>query len=377
MLKKYFSLLLFLLFSTAYITAQNITPEQYVETYKDLAIREMKRMGVPAAITLAQGLLETESGNSPLVKKSNNHFGIKCKSTWNGNGVSHDDDEKGECFRTYKDAEGSYRDHSNFLRNSERYSFLFGLNPADYKAWARGLKKAGYATDSKYPEILIRNIERYNLQQYTLLAAGEVPLFEKNKYEDDKEVPEDATAVNNENTVLLTNVTHINGNRCMYAAAGTSLLAIATSNDVQLSRLLEYNDLEEDGILKNDQIIFLEKKSKKGDQDFYVAKKGESLYDISQQTGVQLQYILTYNQLHKNSVPAPGTKIYLQYVKENSEVKETAAASAAAPKTYEVKPKDGLYAISKKFGVSVQQLKEWNHLNSDVLSIGQQLIVSE
>src|ERR687889_681359 len=101
-------------------TAQKLTPQQYIEMHKDFAIREMKRMGVPAAITLAQGLLETENGNSDLVKKSNNHFGIKCKSSWTAEGVSHDDDAKGECFRTYKDAEGSYRDHSNYLRGNDR-----------------------------------------------------------------------------------------------------------------------------------------------------------------------------------------------------------------------------------------------------------------
>jgi flagellum-specific peptidoglycan hydrolase FlgJ len=150
------------------VEAQTITPEQYIEMYKDIAVKEMKRMGVPAAITLAQGLLETENGNSTLLKKSNNHFGIKCKSTWSGNGVSHDDDAVGECFRTYKTAEESYRDHSNFLRGSERYSVLFQLDPADYKGWAHGLKKAGYATNPKYPAILIKSIERYNLQQYTL-----------------------------------------------------------------------------------------------------------------------------------------------------------------------------------------------------------------
>src|ERR1017187_8362716 len=133
------------------VIAQNYTAEQYIQMHKDLAIREMKRMGIPAAITLAQGLLETENGNSDLVKKSNNHFGIKCKGTWNAETVSHDDDEQGECFRSYKSAEDSYRDHSNFLRGSPRYAFLFKLDPRDYKGWAYGLKKAGYATNPNYP----------------------------------------------------------------------------------------------------------------------------------------------------------------------------------------------------------------------------------
>ncbi len=172
---------------TQIICAQYVTPAQYIAQYKDIAIREMKRMGVPAAISLAQGLLETENGNSELLKKSNNHFGIKCKSSWTAEGVSHDDDAPGECFRVYKNAEDSYRDHSNFLRGGSRYAFLFKLDPKDYKGWAYGLRKAGYATNPKYPDILIKNIEDNNLEQYTLEAAGEVPVFDASKYTDDTE----------------------------------------------------------------------------------------------------------------------------------------------------------------------------------------------
>src|SRR5215203_6117574 len=150
MIKKIFPLLIVICAGIQNLSAQTLTPEQYISLYKDFAIREMKRMGVPAAITLAQGLLETESGNSVLVKKSNNHFGIKCKNNWTAGGVSHDDDAPGECFRTYKDADDSYRDHSNFLRGSDRYAFLFALDPSDYKGWAHGIKKAGYATNPKY-----------------------------------------------------------------------------------------------------------------------------------------------------------------------------------------------------------------------------------
>lgn len=160
------SLLFFLSILPAF--GQRETPQQYIEKYKSLAISEMKRSGVPAAITLAQGILESESGNSDLVKKSNNHFGIKCKSDWTGPFVSHDDDRKGECFRVYEHAEESYRDHSDFLRNSSRYSFLFTLEPEDYKGWAAGLKKAGYATNPQYANILINNIEKYNLNLYTI-----------------------------------------------------------------------------------------------------------------------------------------------------------------------------------------------------------------
>ena len=144
----------------------------YISKYKDLAIAEMQRSGVPASITLAQGIHETFAGQSVLVQKSNNHFGIKCKNNWVGKSVSHDDDARGECFRAYNAAEDSYRDHSDFLKNSPRYAFLFKYDPTDYESWAYGLKKAGYATNPKYSQVLIKLIRDYNLQDYTLLALG-------------------------------------------------------------------------------------------------------------------------------------------------------------------------------------------------------------
>jgi len=145
----------------------------YITRYKDLAITEMNRTGVPAAITLAQGIHESGAGNGKLVLESNNHFGIKCKSNWTGESVKHDDDAKGECFRKYPRAEDSYKDHSDFLKNGQRYATLFSLDPADYKGWANGLKKAGYATNPQYPQVLIKLIEDYNLQQYTQIALGQ------------------------------------------------------------------------------------------------------------------------------------------------------------------------------------------------------------
>ncbi|HLZ87746.1 MAG TPA: glucosaminidase domain-containing protein, partial [Puia sp.] len=144
----------------------------YVNTYKALAMSEMQRSGIPASIILAQGLHESEAGTSELVKQSNNHFGIKCKDDWKGQVVYHDDDARQECFRSYASAADSYRDHSDFLRRSSRYAFLFQLDPADYEGWAYGLKKAGYATNIRYSQILIKLIKQYNLQQYTLIAMG-------------------------------------------------------------------------------------------------------------------------------------------------------------------------------------------------------------
>jgi flagellum-specific peptidoglycan hydrolase FlgJ len=379
-----------LFFCVASLAAQEtLTPEQYVNMYKDIAIREMKRMGIPAAITLAQGILETESGNSDLVKKSNNHFGIKCKSTWTAGSVTHDDDATGECFRSYKTAEDSYRDHSNFLRGSDRYAFLFRYDVKDYKAWAYGLKKAGYATNPNYPLILIKHIEQYNLQQYTLQGADEVPKYDASKYQDDKEenipvavnaTPDKTEAATSETMLDASDkVLVVNGSKCVYAGKGTSLLVVATKNNIPLSKLLGCNELSEDGMLNKSQYVFLEKKSKTGEKDFYVAKGGESLYDICQLNGIQMQYMLDYNHLWGNEDIKAGTLIYLKPGLAMSKKINTAdqEVADATVKLHTVQPKEGLYAIAKKYNVTVQQLKEWNKLDTDSLTIGQQLKVSQ
>ena len=365
-MKKLF-IILVLFFCSVIVVAQDmLTPVQYIEIYKETAIREMKRMGVPAAITLAQGILETESGNSILVKKSNNHFGIKCKTNWTGGSVSHDDDAQGECFRLYKTADDSYRDHSNFLRGNGRYAFLFQLDVKDYKAWAYGLKKAGYATNPAYPQILIKHIEQYNLQQYTLVAAGEVPKYEVGKYEDDPEEKVTAEAMaGDEKNMLETGMPYVsdkvitvNGSKCIFAGKGTSLLVVATNNSIPLSKLLHFNELLEDGLLIKNEYIFLEKKPKTGDKDFYIAKYGESLYDIAQKNGIQLQPMLDYNKLWGNEDINLGTKIYLKpsIAPVKSAIVPVETVEVATAKIHIVAAKEGLYLISKKYYVSVQQL---------------------
>lgn len=367
--------------------SQKISAEQYIKTYKDNAIREMKRMGVPAAITLAQGLLETENGNSDLLKKSNNHFGIKCKSSWTAEGVSHDDDAIGECFRTYKNAEGSYRDHSNYLRGNDRYAFLFKLDPRDYKGWAYGLKRAGYATNPRYPEILIKNIEENNLQQYTMVAVNEVPVFDASKYQSDpeekafNEIVKSKGSSNNQQVNIVSNTSKekidINGSKAIYETKGRSLLAIATENNINLNKLLEYNDLQKDGLLEDDQFIFLEKKSKEGDKDFYIVQNNESLYDVAQKNGIRLQNLYEYNNLKGDENIFAGSKLNLKPTSKDQPVLVKEIPVITPVKTYAVQPKEGLYAISKKYGVTVAQLKEWNNLTDDNLKVGQQLIVSK
>ncbi|MGN6247952.1 MAG: glucosaminidase domain-containing protein [Ginsengibacter sp.] len=368
--------------------AQYMTAAEYVQKYKDLAIEEMKRMGVPAAITLAQGLLETENGNSDLLKESNNHFGIKCKSTWTSEVVYHDDDARGECFRKYKTAEDSYRDHSNFLRGNTRYAFLFKLDPSDYKAWAYGLKRAGYATNPRYPQILIKYIEDNNLEQYTDEALGEVPQFDDAKYVDDTENQEQSDVASidpvPDHPVDMT----INGSKALWVAKGTSLLAIATEHNINLEKLLAMNDMDNDGLLQKDQYIFLEKKHKEGSQDVCVVQPKETLYDISQKYGVILQNLYEYNNLTADDYLVAGTKILLR---PNVQLNQVASASdkatvipvknnesthAAADRiSHFVHHGETLYGISKKYGVTVEELKKWNHLRSNNLQPGQRLII--
>ena len=367
----FFSLIFF---STG--SAQTLTAQQYVAQYKDLAIREMKRMGIPAAITLAQGLLETQNGNSDLVKESNNHFGIKCKSSWGAETVSHDDDAPGECFRKYKSAEDSYRDHSNFLRGNGRYDFLFQLNPADYKAWAYGLYKAGYATNPQYPQILIKNIEDNNLQQYTMEAINDVPHFDATKYKDDPETVSSKSDVAEDSDLTEPINLTINGSKALLVPKGTSLLAIATQHNINLDKLLAINDLSKDGILDKDQYVFLEKKQKEGNTDYCISERDQTLYDISQKYGVILQNLYSYNQLNPDDFITAGTKIFLK-PQSNIVRKEVAPSYNAKSLTHDVLPKESLYTISKKYGITVNQLKEWNNLENNNLQIGQRLIISK
>ena len=374
---KGISFFIFLFFYYSGIIAQSLTVEQYIETYKSIAIREMKRMGIPASITLAQGLLETENGNSVLVRKSNNHFGIKCKSSWGGNSVFHDDDASGECFRKYNTAEDSYRDHSNFLRGSERYSFLFKLPPTDYKGWAYGLKRAGYATNPAYPNILIKNIEQYNLQQYTMMGAGEVPVFDAARYPDDSSAQQtpaisDSASFPSLTSDNLSGKVLFNGLKAVYAIKGTSLLALATDHHIALSKLLENNDLQQDGLLKEDAWVFLEKKLMQGNRDFYITQKEESVYDIAQVNALQLSSLLSYNNFTVDEIVPAGTRVFLK-----QQIRSGEKESLLSVKMHEVQPKEGLYTISKKYNVSVTDIKVWNHLMSDDLKIGQKLIISK
>ena len=210
----------------------------YIGNYKDIAIDKMVNYNIPASITLAQGILESGNGLSTLAKKSNNHFGIKCHSGWKGKKVYHDDDKRGECFRKYDNPEGSFNDHSIFLTGRGRYEFLFDLEPDDYKGWAKGLKKAGYATDRKYPKKLIAFIENFELYEY-----DELVLDEKGYKRAKKEMP----LANNDSADTF-----------IIVSKGDTLYSISRSNNITVEELKRLNRLNSNAISVGQKLIVSE-----------------------------------------------------------------------------------------------------------------------
>lgn len=306
MLRKILSGSLLLLF-TCSLFAQNAGYTDYINKFKDIAIREMDRAGVPASIKLAQGLLESGGGTSTLAVKANNHFGIKCGSKWTGRTHYRKDDDRDangklikSCFREYRSAEASYVAHSEFLRDNRRYDFLFYLNPRDYKRWAYGLKKAGYATSATYAEKLIGVVESYNLDQFddysqTDLLAGTVPT--------PGGVP----------TGGLTGILLNNDVKMVLAKAGQTPQQIAQLTNTKTSCILKYNEklLSSQRQLQEGERIYIQKKRRSYRQrkTYHYVKEGENMYSIAQLYGVRLKRLYTRNRLAINSQPAVGEKI--------------------------------------------------------------------
>ena len=333
--------------------------EKYIEKYAPLAVSEMYRSGVPASITLAQGLLESGNGQSELARKSNNHFGIKCHNNWKGGRVYHDDDAKGECFRKYNHPSESYRDHSDFLRYRDRYKFLFDYRITDYKSWAYGLKKAGYATDPKYPKKLIALIEDYDLHKYDRKPASFGKTYNKkdDKDHDKKEekVTKSESAKKSQKTVIhfvgeilpeeeveeripvspivaeqvkelddrQREVFHFslarkiytqNNVPFVYAEEGDTYATIAASHNLFTREVLRFNDLAKDSELAPGTVVYLKPKKKTAAKgvDKYVFESGDDLRDIAQRFGVRLESIVRLNGLEDGAVPREGDIIRLR-----------------------------------------------------------------
>lgn len=326
--------------------------DAYINEYKDMAMAEQMRVGIPAAITLAQGIHETGAGTSELAVKGNNHFGIKCKRGWTGQTMKHTDDRPNECFRKYSSAGASYKDHSDYLKNNPRYASLFTLSTTDYAAWAIGLRRAGYATNPKYAQMLIKLIEDYKLQEYTYAAMDNNPYsdkkFAKNAGEvvpnDDNgnntvvakpKAPITTTAVAKPPapTVVRKTVSNsgvqveqqvpaadspayrkevkVNGLRAVYARKGESPLEYAIRNSIRYNKFLEINDLKDEP-LPADMYLYLERKHFKGTRPMHMVKPGETMLMVAQAEGVQLRSLLELNLLAKGEEALPGTTLELQ-----------------------------------------------------------------
>jgi LysM repeat protein len=300
-----------LLFMPLVTAAQTMTRDEYIAHYKDLAIRQMKETGIPASIILAQGCLESGNGNSRLSIEANNHFGIKCHRSWTGERIYHNDDARHECFRKYPSPEGSYRDHSDFLRYRDRYKFLFDLKPTNYKAWAYGLKKAGYATHPEYAERLIRIIEENRLYIYDTDVAIEIPapsVIEKPKLAETMHGKRDAIHIGRE-------VYEHNGVQYILARTSDTYEKIAIEYNIKLRRILSFNDASANSTLQKGQIVYLEAKKRKAVkwQPVHIADKDETLWEIAQRYAVRLSSLQKFNHLQKGQEPVEGQAIYMRH----------------------------------------------------------------
>jgi len=291
--------------------------EDYIRKYKDLAIQQQRDYKIPASITLAQGLLESAAGDSRLARLGNNHFGIKCKEEWRGGKMYHDDDAKNECFRTYASVEDSYLDHSLFLSKRKYYVSLFDLDLYDYKAWARGLQKCGYATDKSYGDKLIRIIETYELYKYDRAKLPErPPIIIDDVYDIKYDVPE--RPVENKSSSKYKNlrrhIYRVNGIHYVTVTEYDTYNSLVNDTHLKLKKLLKYNEITEDYPLREGDRIYLQSKQKYAAKGhlIHVVRAGESLHSISQFYGMKLQTLYKLNKLPSDYVIKPGDTLKLR-----------------------------------------------------------------
>jgi len=389
---------LFLIFVSALKVSAQDTYQQrvvnYISTYKDLAIEEMKRTGVPASITIGQGIIETEAGRSSLATLANNHFGIKCHEDWKGDTYHFDDDAPNECFRKYDSPDQSFKDHSNFLKNKPRYACLFQMDITDYKGWSKGLKACGYATNPKYAEILITAIENNSLMQYDLMGLDPNYIAGKNQIDStdaqckiQNQDPETDAIVSD----LVSDPQHgrvyfFNNIKCIELKQGETLQKIAVEYELGMKRILKYNDMTSKTKVQPGDRIYLQLKHRNGDVAYHTVKEDETMFEISQMHGIQLAYLYEKNKMIFGTQPESGEILNLRSdrisppklrSKQKTIQKELTSyhPDSLVENIYVVKKGDTLYAISKMYDLTVAELKQLNNLTSDVLSIGDKLKV--
>jgi LysM repeat protein len=286
---------------------RKLSPREYVESHKDDAVKEMKLFGVPASVTLAQGMLESDNGNSDLAVYANNHFGIKCHEDWSGPTYVKDDDAKDECFRKYRTVLESYCDHSQFLRSRQRYAFLFDLKTTDYRGWAQGLKESGYATEPRYTERLLEIIEKNRLYLY------------------DQDVPVKAAQPQSKQTDHLADKSKNNSVRSIemtserswvLAKPGDTFESLAKEFKKGAWELPKYNELDKKTRLAIGQRIYLNPKRRKGSADYHVVKAGDTMYSISQTYCMKLRFLYKKNNMKPGTQPKPGDVLFLRHSKK-------------------------------------------------------------
>jgi len=298
---------------------QRNTRQEYIDVFAQLAIQEMNEFHIPASITMAQACLESGDGNSILALKANNHFGIKCNSSWSGPSIRKDDDDRNECFRKYKTAIESYRDHSRFLTGGMRYQFLFDYGIKDYRKWAYGLKKAGYATDPSYPERLIKIIEEFQLHKLDAYYNSTTRYVRP-----DRSITGSKTTAKHKgstglddfsiNPYVTRNVEKRNNAKAFFAKDGDTYEQIAAEFSLKEWEIYKYNDVEKGAIPEVGSIVFLQ--SKKGSaprgNEFHIMKQGESLWSVAQWYGVRMNALYRLNRMSKGEEPKPGQQISLR-----------------------------------------------------------------
>ncbi|PCJ82046.1 MAG: hypothetical protein COA49_03550 [Bacteroidetes bacterium] len=309
----------------------NVTAEDYIDRWKEEAVKQMMTYQIPASITLAQGILESGNGISELALKSNNHFGIKCHADWEGGRTYHDDDEKGECFRVYDHPRDSYEDHSKFLLRN-RYSMLFELDLDDYKGWAKGLKKCGYATNPQYADRLITLIERHNLnlldingsEAFAHVGRREAkadPVSNTNVRE--QQILADRLGSSSEVRSARRSVGNLSGKRRIrttdhgiqytFAHSGDTQKSLSEELDMMPWQFRKYNNINKDHAFRVGDKIYLQPKKNYAAYPWHRVKQGQTIWDISQQYGVKISALIRKNHLKVNEPLKPGMKLSLQW----------------------------------------------------------------
>ena len=291
---------------------KNNSREEYIRTFSELAMREMARVGIPASITLAQGCLESNNGNSRLAARGNNHFGIKCHD-WTGKKMYHDDDARHECFRSYASAYESYRDHSEFLTTKSRYAPLFEISPHDYRGWAKGLKRAGYATANNYATLLIRIIEENELYKYDLMVLNGsiVNDLDTSSYHANY-------GARSQRIVMLNNQIEY-----ILSEPGDSPESLRAELGLYKNEIYKYNNLYKGAKLAPGSIIYLQPKRRKAavGNEIHVVEEGQTMYEVSQLYGVKLKHLYRKNHMLEGEQPLEGTEIYLRRKKREPVLK--------------------------------------------------------